>query len=88
VSTCPLVPRFFGLTPSDREAILEQHYFLVRRLGMTYTEAREMPIMYREWFINRFIRENEERSTTHARTANEAAASIDRAATIARAFNR
>jgi hypothetical protein len=55
---------------------------------MTYTEAREMPIMYREWFINRFIRENEERSTTHARTANEAAASIDRAAPIARAFNR
>jgi len=80
--------RFFGLTPKDREAILEQHYFLIRHLGMSYSEVREMPIMYREWFIRRFSREVEERNAAHKRAVRETSSEIDRAGTISRAFSR
>jgi len=83
-----LGPRFFGLTPKDREAILEQHYFLIRHLKMSYSEVREMPIMYREWFIKRFAREIEDRNATHKRNVREASSEMDRAGTISRAFSR
>lgn len=81
--------RFFGLTPSDRETILEQIYFLVRRLGVSYTEARNMPIMYRQWFINRFVREHEEATSAQNRAVKDASSSYDRSnATLSRAFTR
>ena len=82
------MPRFFGLTPSDREAILEQHYFLVRYLGMSYAEVRALPIPYRDWFIKRYIRELEERKSAHTRAEREASSSMDKSATLVRAFSR
>ena len=32
----------------------------MRRISLSYAEIREMPIMYRNWFIKRYIREVEE----------------------------
>jgi hypothetical protein len=80
--------RFFGLTPSDRESILEQHYFLMRRINVSYTEIRSMPIIYRDWFIKRIIREHEEKSAAFNQAAQSAGSSLARSQTIARAFNR
>jgi len=58
----------------------------MRRLGMSYTEARNMPIMYREWFIRRFVREHEEQTAALQRAEREASSAIDRSRTMARAF--
>ena len=44
---------FFGLTPSDRELLLEQHFLLMYYLGFTYRESYNIPIKYRMWFIER-----------------------------------
>ena len=55
---------------------------------MSYGEVREMPIMYREWFIKRFAREIEDRNATHKRNVREASSEMDRAGTISRAFSR
>lgn len=81
--TCPLAHHFFGLTPEDRKVILEQHYFLIRRLGMSYTEVRDLPVMYRQWFIDRFIREIEEQSAAAKRTANEVSSTSNTMAKMA-----
>lgn len=80
--------RFFGLTPKDRESLLEQHYFLIRRLGMSYSEARNLPVAYRLWFIDRFVRECDEANAARENAARSANANMDKAETIARAFSR
>jgi len=46
-------PAFFGLTPSDRELLLEQHFLLMYYLGFTYRESYNIPVNYRMWFIKR-----------------------------------
>ena len=55
---------------------------------MSYTEVRSMPIVFREWFIKRFVREHEERNSAHNKAAREASSNMDRAGTLARAFSR
>ncbi len=52
--------RFFGLNESSRETILEDHYFLMRSLGMSYETIRSMPVSYRDWFIRRVIKERKQ----------------------------
>jgi hypothetical protein len=54
---------------------------------MSYTEARNMPIMYREWFIRRFVKEFEEQNAANQRVARDAQDASDRPRTIARAFS-
>lgn len=34
----------------------------MRHLRVAYSEVREMPIMYRTWFINRYVKELEQRA--------------------------
>ena len=52
-------PGFFGLTSTDREYVLEQVFLLMYYGGFTYTEASQVPIQYRIWFINRIGKEIE-----------------------------
>ena len=57
-------------------------------MSMSYREVRDMPIPYREWFIKRFIRELEERKAAHTRAHHDANSSMDKSATLVRAFSR
>jgi|LauGreDrversion4_2_1035121.scaffolds.fasta_scaffold01725_10 hypothetical protein len=52
----------------------------MRRIPISYGEVREMPVMYRNWFIKRYIREVDEakanqRKSASAQSQAEAAAS-------------
>jgi hypothetical protein len=47
------VPRFFGLTPSNKDLYLEQIFALIYHLGFTYRDAYNCPVWQRFWFINR-----------------------------------
>ena len=67
-----MVPRFFGLTPSDKEVYLEQIFLLMYYMGFSYNEGYDLPIWKRVWFIKRI---NEE-----IKKSNEANAPASRAA--------
>jgi hypothetical protein len=54
------VPRFFGLTPNDKDLYLEQIFALVYHLGFTYKDAYSCPVWQRFWFIGRLKKEFEE----------------------------
>jgi len=47
------VPPSFGLSDKNRVDILEQFYFLMNRLKISYEEIRRMPLTYRKWFVER-----------------------------------
>ena len=49
---------FFGLDSNSRGSILEEFYFLMRRLNMSYESLRSMPVSYRQWFSDRLIKEH------------------------------
>jgi len=51
------VPPSFGLSDKNRLDILEQFYFLMSRLKISYEEIRRMPLTYRKWFIDRVIKD-------------------------------
>ena len=49
---------FFGLTPADKEQlILEPIFLLMYYCGFTYTEAYNIPVVYKRWWIERVNRE-------------------------------
>jgi hypothetical protein len=51
------VLHFFGLNNESREVILEEFFFLMRRLHVSYEALRCMPISYRRWFLARLAKE-------------------------------
>jgi hypothetical protein len=52
------VPRFFGLHPEDKELIvLEPTFLLMYYGGFLYTEAYNLPVAYRKWFVERIGKE-------------------------------
>jgi hypothetical protein len=56
----------------------------MRHLRVAYSEVREMPIMYRTWFINRYVKELEQRADA-LKKSTQAAASPAASNTIHRA---
>jgi hypothetical protein len=58
----PLPPNFFGPTHSWKEAFLEEAFLLQRHLGMDYQTVRSLPIRYRRWFLERLIKDFEQRN--------------------------
>jgi hypothetical protein len=54
------VPPFFGLNSEHRETQLEEFYFLMRTLQISYDTLRSMPVAYRAWFIRKRLQENKE----------------------------
>ena len=48
---------FFGLTHNDKEIYLEPIFYLVYYMGMTYSEAYNLPIWKRAWYLERVVKE-------------------------------
>lgn len=51
------MPSFFGLNESNRVVILNEFYFLMKLLNISYSDLRHMPIVQRRWFIDRTIQD-------------------------------
>ena len=51
------MPRFFGLTPNDKEIFLEHAFALMYYCGFSYKECYNIPIWQRVWFIQRLNKE-------------------------------
>ncbi len=52
---------FFGLNPSDKEAVILEPIFLLtyHMKNIDYATAYNMPIAYKRWFIERLSKEKE-----------------------------
>ena len=48
---------FFGLTPDYMEAVYEQFFFLKYSGGWSFSEAYNLPIGLRVWFVERLIKQ-------------------------------
>ena len=53
------MPRFFGLTPNNKDLYLEHLFVLTYHLGFTYQDSYNCPVWQRFWFINRLKKEFE-----------------------------
>lgn len=59
---CHLAPSFFGLRPEDKIYVYKSIYQLVEFCGITYTEAWDMPVTVRRWWIDEKSKEIEEKN--------------------------
>ena len=59
-SPFPLPPTFFGLTHRYSESVYEEFFLLKYHGGWSLTEAYNLPIGLRRWFIQRLARQFEE----------------------------
>ncbi len=58
--TFPLQPTFFGLSDEYIENVYEQFFVLKYHGGWSFTEAYNLPIKLREWFLQRLIRQKQD----------------------------
>jgi hypothetical protein len=48
---------FFGLTPEYTETVYEQFFFLKYSGGWSFSEAYNLPVGLRTWFVERLIKQ-------------------------------
>ena len=65
-----MAPTFFGPNSHLKESFLEQAFILQYHLHMNYSDVREMPIRYRQWFVKR-LSEELERQAENAKKASD-----------------
>ena len=59
-STFPLQPTFFGLNNEYMEIVYEQFFILKYHGGWSFTEAYNLPVQLREWFLRRLIKQKKD----------------------------
>lgn len=57
---CPSRPRFFGLTNDYIESVYEEFFLLKYHGGWSFTEAYNLPIKIRRWFLQRLSKQFED----------------------------
>ena len=50
---------FFGLTDNYMEGVYEQFFFLKYAGGWSFTEAYNLPVGLRSWFVDRLVQQLE-----------------------------
>ncbi len=66
-----LAPTFFGPSNNLKENFLEQAFILQYHLHMNYSDVREMPIRYRQWFVKRLSDELERKAEDAKKASDE-----------------
>jgi len=60
---------FFGLTDNYMEHIYEQFFFLKYWGGWAFSEAYNLPVGLREWFVKRLIKQIEDENEAQERAS-------------------
>ena len=60
--SCQSDLHFFGLTPENKDIVLEQIYVLMQHLSFSYADAYKLPIWKRIWFIRKLKSDLEKQS--------------------------
>ncbi len=61
---------FFGLTSDYMEDVYEQFFFLKHEGGWSFTEAYNLPIGLRVWFVERLIKHMKLQNEANQNAAN------------------
>tara|TARA_Y100001949_G_C15785258_1_gene242457 strand:- start:336 stop:593 length:258 start_codon:yes stop_codon:yes gene_type:complete len=64
------VPAFFGLTPNNKDFILEQIFNLMYYIGFSYRDAYRLPVYQRKWFIERVVQEIKSTNSSKGHNSN------------------
>ena len=51
--------------------VYEQIYVLIRHLRFSHTDAYNLPVYKRNWFINRFVKEKKEEKSYYENLRNQ-----------------
>ena len=62
---CRSLRSFFGLSPEYSKEIYEQFFFLKYYGGWSFTEAYNLPIGLRNWFVKRMAKQFEDEKKKH-----------------------
>ena len=65
-----MAPSSFGLPTDYKKTILEEIFALLEYCHVSWTEAWDMPIVYRHWLLERKKKEVEKRKEESNRSAN------------------
>ena len=66
-----MAPSFFGLRPKDKEYFYEEIYQITENChNVSYTEAWDMPVEVRKWWIQRKNRDVRKESTVDSDARN------------------
>jgi hypothetical protein len=57
---CPLQWTFFGLSDHYIENVYEQFFLLKYHGGWSFTEAYNLPVKIRLWFLNRLVKQKQD----------------------------
>lgn len=57
---CPLLWTFFGLSDEYIENVYEQFFLLKYHGGWSFTEAYNLPVKIRTWFLKRLVKQKQE----------------------------
>lgn len=57
---CPLRWNFFGLSDEYIEHVYEQFFLLKYHGGWGFTEAYNLPVKIRTWFIKRLVKQKQD----------------------------
>ena len=66
---CRLRRTFFGLTDEYVENVYEQFFFLKYSGGWSFSEAYNLPIGLREWFVKRLVKQLEDENEAMERAS-------------------
>ena len=56
----PLQPTFFGLNDEYMQDVYEQFFLLKYHGGWSFTEAYNLPIGLRKWFVERLVKQKKD----------------------------
>ena len=62
----------FGLTPKHATQLYEQFFLLKYHGGWSFTEAYNLPVRLRGWFLNRLAEEIKKENEAHKTAARKA----------------
>ena len=65
-----MAPTSFGLRPENKSYILEEVFILMEYCNFTWTEAWELPIVYRKWMIDRKQKELDKKAEAEKKGNN------------------
>jgi hypothetical protein len=67
--TFQLRPTFFGLNSEYLENVYEQIFLLQYHCNWSFTEAYNLPVKLREWFVSRLVKQKEDENAAVAEGA-------------------
>ena len=68
---CPLRSSFFGLSDEYIKNVYEQFFLLKYHGGWSFIEAYNLPVLIREWFLGRLVKQKKDEAEEMKKATKE-----------------